>query len=381
MKRKIQSIFLLAFSIVIMCTFSGMDGKKVMAADAADYNKMAVANVKSGYLNVRAKGASNAAIVGRMKAGSVATIVKKGKDWTKIKSGKVTGFVSSNYILTGKKMQAYIEKNYQKKAEVIVNKLNVRKKASTEAKVLTQLKKGKKFPVVKESKDWVTLKVSKNTGYAAKEFVNLYYTYRYAEPVSVTDGSNSSDKDRETPDVDTTSEAGELTTPDEIPIDEPDVPVPEIPDTKPDDSTENTTEEPVIPPVAPSQTDAVVTDVTGDDIVAYAKQFEGNPYVYGGTSLTNGADCSGFTLSVYKNFNIQLPRTSAAQSKVGKLVSIDELLPGDLIFYGYGTSVTHVSLYIGDGEVIHALGAKYGIVISRYDYNTPLWAKRIIANS
>ncbi len=114
----------------------------------------------------------------------------------------------------------------------------------------------------------------------------------------------------------------------------------------------------------------------GESIAEFATQFVGNPYVYGGTSLTNGADCSGFTQSVYANFGISIPRTAAAQSQSGTPVSLDELQPGDLLFYSDGTGISHVTMYIGDGQVVHASSSTTGIIISDYNYRTPVSARR-----
>lgn len=105
-------------------------------------------------------------------------------------------------------------------------------------------------------------------------------------------------------------------------------------------------------------------------VIDFALQFEGNPYVYGGTSLTNGADCSGFVMSVFANFGYSLPRVAAAQCDASTKKDISQLEPGDLVFYGNGY-VDHVALYIGDGKIIHASGAATGIKISNYDYEQP----------
>lgn len=115
------------------------------------------------------------------------------------------------------------------------------------------------------------------------------------------------------------------------------------------------------------------------ELVEYAKQFLGNPYVYGGTSLTNGTDCSGFVMSVFKNFNVSLPRTSGSQSNSGTAISESDLLPGDLIFYsGSSGTVNHVALYIGNGQVIHASSPDTGIKISQYRYRTPVKYRRVL---
>ena len=113
-------------------------------------------------------------------------------------------------------------------------------------------------------------------------------------------------------------------------------------------------------------------------MVAYAKQFLGNPYVYGGTSLTNGTDCSGFVMRIYEHFGYGLPRTSSAQAGATRTISSSEAKPGDLFFYGNGSSVSHVAMYIGGGQVIHASSKRTGIKISNAFYRTPIKVGRVI---
>ncbi len=105
--------------------------------------------------------------------------------------------------------------------------------------------------------------------------------------------------------------------------------------------------------------------------MAYAKQFLGNPYVYGGSSLTNGADCSGFVMRIYEHFGIDTGRSSRDQAANGQEIKIDAVQPGDLLFYASGSTINHVAIYIGGGQVIHAASAKSGIMISPWDYRTP----------
>ena len=114
----------------------------------------------------------------------------------------------------------------------------------------------------------------------------------------------------------------------------------------------------------------------GQQIADYAVQFVGNPYVYGGTSLTNGTDCSGFTMSVMANFGIGLARTAADQSYGGTSVAISDIMPGDLLFYSDGSGISHVALYIGGGQIVHAATESQGIIISNYNYDTPVCAAR-----
>ena len=114
------------------------------------------------------------------------------------------------------------------------------------------------------------------------------------------------------------------------------------------------------------------------DLCQYAKQFLGNPYVWGGTSLTGGADCSGFVLSVFKKYGVSLPHSSRAQANSGKSINASDLQPGDLVFYAKGGTINHVAIYIGSGQVIHASSPKTGIKISSYNYRTPAKMVRIL---
>ena len=124
-------------------------------------------------------------------------------------------------------------------------------------------------------------------------------------------------------------------------------------------------------------TDSSTSDSSlGQQIADYAVQFVGNPYVYGGTSLTNGTDCSGFTMSVMANFGIGLARTAADQAYGGTSVAISDIQPGDLLFYSDGSGISHVALYIGGGQIVHAATESQGIIISNYNYDAPVCAAR-----
>ena len=116
----------------------------------------------------------------------------------------------------------------------------------------------------------------------------------------------------------------------------------------------------------------------GQEIADFALQFVGNPYVWGGTSLTSGADCSGFVQSVYRNFGISLPRVAADQAQAGNRVSLEQLQTGDLIFYADGGAIYHVVLYLGNGQVVHASSAATGIKISPVNWQNAVWGVRLI---
>lgn len=114
------------------------------------------------------------------------------------------------------------------------------------------------------------------------------------------------------------------------------------------------------------------------EIIQYAEQFIGNPYVWGGTSLTEGADCSGFVQSVYNEFGISLPRTSREQAVVGEQILLEDARPGDLIFYAEDGVVYHVVIYIGDGQSVQAMSTAAGIVTAPVDYESAVWAVRVL---
>ena len=114
----------------------------------------------------------------------------------------------------------------------------------------------------------------------------------------------------------------------------------------------------------------------GAQIVSDASNYLGNPYVWGGTSLTTGADCSGFTQAIYAENGISIPRTAAEQAAGGTSVDVSDVQAGDLLFYSDGSGISHVAIYAGDGQVIHSANEEYGVITSNYDYDTPVAAAR-----
>ncbi len=163
---------------------------------------------------------------------------------------------------------------------------------------------------------------------------------------------------------------------------EPEAPETDAPYTEPETSAPETDAPYTEPETSAPETEAPATEDTssssdlGQQIASYAVQFVGNPYVYGGTSLTNGADCSGFVQSVFANFGIGLSRTAASQASGGTSVSLDSLQAGDLLFYSSSGSIDHVALYIGGGQIVHAANSASGIIISNAYYSTPVAARR-----
>lgn len=282
----------------------------------AAINNLAFADVDS-YVNIRIKPDEESEIIGKLYKNSAATILEEKEDWCKVKSGTVTGYIKSEFLTTGKEAQRLSEKVGQTIATVTAKTLRVRSKASTDSKILTLVPKGDTYVVTTEKEDWVKINVDNNTsGYVSSDYVRL--TKKYEEAVAIKD-----------------------------------------------ESTMKTL-------AASSNTSASEREQSlRDKIVSYALKFEGNPYRYGGTSLTYGADCSGFTQSVFKKYGIGIPRSSREQASGGKRVSLNNIKPGDLIFYRKNGSINHVALYIGNGKVISAKSPSEGIKIVKYNYRTP----------
>ncbi len=155
-------------------------------------------------------------------------------------------------------------------------------------------------------------------------------------------------------------------------------PLSEIPDTKIEEAVVEQVKE--VEQAQKAETQVQVTRSLGEQIVAKAKTYLGNPYVYGGTSLTRGTDCSGFTQQIMKQFGISLERTSRSQyASNGYKVSRSNILPGDLVFYGYGGSVSHVAIYAGNNQIIHASTTRTGICMGSIDCGMPIVGiKRVV---
>lgn len=311
-----------------------------VASDAAaspvmDFTGKAVVTASSS-VNIRQSGDVNAAKVGTIPAGGLVNVVEKGDTWSHITSGNVDGYIRNDLLAFDGDAANYASANLAKVAVVNTAALKLRAEASTDSESITLLAQGESYPIVETGDAWTKIQLDTVAGYVKNEYITISYNMPTAVAESVP---------AQTTEAPATTEAP-------------------------------TTE-------APATTQAPVTDVPvselGQQIANFACQFVGNPYVWGGTSLTNGADCSGFVQSVYKNFGYSLPRTCTPQSKVGTPVSIAALAPGDLVFYDHGTgSCEHVGIYIGNGQIVHASNRRTGIKISNVNYSTPFKACRIV---
>ncbi|HJC24232.1 MAG TPA: C40 family peptidase [Candidatus Eisenbergiella merdavium] len=274
------------------------------------FSNLGIANV-TNYLNVREEPSEDGKLVGKMSKNSGCEIMKIEDGWAYIKSGRVTGYVKAEYLLTGKEARDRADEVATDMAVCNSGGLRVREDASTDSPVITLVAEGEELEVVEQLDGWVKIMLDDEEAYVSADYVDI-----------------AKKLDR-----------------------------------------------------AVTQTELIYGKGVSDvrvDLVNYSKQFLGNPYVWGGTSLTNGADCSGFVQSIFKKYGVSLPRTSSAQSTVGSKVSLSEAQPGDLVFYAKNGRVNHVAIYIGNGQVIHASNARTGIKISNASYRTPYAVKRVL---
>ena len=269
-------------------------------------------------------------------------------------------------------------------ANVSSGNLNIREAATTDSKMIGKLPKHAACDILSQEGDWYYVTSGEITGYVSAQYiltgdeaVEIAQGLVRTVAVSLTDSLNVRTEPNTDSSVITTVEAGQelefvemLDGWVKIAIDSDEGYV-----------SADYVEVKDVLPRALTMTEARygvgVSDVRVD-LVEYALQFVGNPYVWGGTSLTKGADCSGFVLSVFKEYGYTLPHYSVSQSQMGTKISEDELLPGDLIFYSNGSRINHVAIYIGGGQVVHASSPKTGIRVSGYRYRTPVKYVRII---
>ncbi len=299
-------------------------------------NSLAFADV-SNYVNIRDKASEEGEIVGKLYDNAVATILDKEDGWYKIKSGSVTGYIKGEFLVTGEKAVSIAKEVGNRIAVVNTTTLKVRKEASTDSIVLTLIAIGDDLKVTKELDGWVEVQLEENSfGYVSMDYVILQTSYE--EAVSIEEEQQR-----------LAEEEANL-------------------------QSQNASN--VTSGNSASSGSYNISGSTGNSISDYAIQFIGNPYVWGGTSLTNGADCSGFTQSVLRHFGISIPRTSRSQATGGTRVSLENIRPGDLLFYAQGGTINHVAIYIGNGKIVAASTPATGIRISNYNYRTPVKAVR-----
>lgn len=342
------------------------------------YENIVLAKVKQ-YLNVRQKPDEDSEVVGKLYKGGAGTVIKTTDDgWTKIESGAVTGWVKNDYIVSGKQAETYANKVCNKKAIVKTETLRVREKASEDATIVTLVGNNEEFQVLKQQKDWVAIKIDEDLkGYVSAEYVEIDFDFDSA--ISIEEERLADAAAARALEEEAQRQREEQQRQEERQAQVREEQTQTVNQEKQQEQTQSEVkkEENTNTEKKESTSSASTSSGSRQKIVDYAVQFVGNPYVYGGTSLTNGTDCSGFTQSIYRHFGVSISRTSREQATNGRSVSLDQVQPGDLIFYKNGSSIGHVALYIGDGKVVHASSKRTGIKISNMYYRTPACARSV----
>lgn len=320
---------------------------------ASEYADIAIAQVDN-YVNVRAEANTDSEVLGKLYNNSAATVLETTDDgWYKINSGSVTGYVKAEYVVTGdEELARRVSTRY---ATVTTTTLYVRTEPSTESSILTMLGEGDDFVVVDESmKDtgWVIVTTEEGDGYVSTEYVNLWTDFVKAES-KAEEEARLAKEEAERQAAAAAAEAAKKKA------------SRSSKSSSGSSTSTSSSAESSSSYSAPSGSD-------GQAVANYACQFIGNPYVYGGSSLTNGTDCSGFVMSVYAAFGIGLPHSSSGQRSCGYEVSLSEAQPGDIVCYS-----GHVGIYVGNNTIVHASTPSSGIKYSTATYRSVLSVRRI----
>ncbi len=311
------------------------------------FKSLVIAKVND-YVNVRSIPGEDGEILGKLYDKSVGEFVSEQDGWYEITSGNVTGYVKAEYCVTGDSAVELAKEVGTRIATVNTETLFVRENPTTESSVVGFVPFSDELLVTEELDEWVKVNIEEGDGYVSREFVELSTEFVKAE-------SKAEEEAR------LAKEAGERRAAQEAAA--------RAMRERQAASSAGASEQTIIPPAVTSGSGSEL----GQSVVDFACQFVGNPYVYGGTSLTNGADCSGFVMSVYENFGVSLPHSSAADRNVGSAVNgIENAQPGDIICYS-----GHVAIYAGNGQIVHASTSKTGIIISNATYRSILSIRRI----
>ena len=292
------------------------------------------------YVNVRSEASEDSEVLGKLYDKSVGKYLGEENGWYKIESGSVTGYVKAEYCVTGEDAVALAKKVGTRIATVTTTTLKVRSAASTDADVIGLVPIDDELVVSEEEDGWIKVDIEEGEGYVSTDYVTLSTEFVKAE--------SKAEEEARLAKEDAEKEAARK-------------------------AASSGTSKKSSGKVKSAESYTSKSSSIGSAVAEFAQQFVGNPYVYGGSSLTNGTDCSGFVMSVYANFGVSLPHSSSADRSVGAAVDgLSNAEPGDLVCYS-----GHVALYIGNGQIVHASTSKTGIIVSSASYRTPLSIRRV----
>lgn len=321
------------------------DVSAILAAEAEeDFSNLVIAQVND-YVNVRSEASEESEIVGKLYNESVGNFISEAEGgWYLIESGNVKGYVKAEYVVTGDAAVELAGKVGKRIATVNTTTLFVREDATTDSGVIGMVPIEDELIVTEEGakEGWIKVSVEEGDGYVSQEYVTLSTEFVKAE-------SKAEEEARLAAEEAARRAANEAAD-------------------KKESSSKSSSKK-------SSSGEAAVSGGSGrgSSVASFACQFVGNPYVYGGSSLTNGTDCSGFVMSVYANFGVSLPHSSGALRGVGADVGgLANAQPGDIVCYS-----GHVGIYIGGGNIVHASTAATGIKISNASYKPVLSVRRI----
>ncbi|MBQ9766221.1 MAG: C40 family peptidase [Lachnospiraceae bacterium] len=293
------------------------------------------------YVNVRSIPSTDGKILGKIYKHGMADVIEEADGWYKMTSGEVTGYIKADYFVVGEEAQELVESLNARIAKVKASALRVRASQSTDAEVLALLSKGTSCVVLFEEDEWVKVKFGDVIGWVAKEYVDI--SLKLNNAISIEEEARQKEAARKAEE----EKKNQIKT-----------------------QAENLVQ---LSNAEMSEEEAALRE----KIVAFALQYVGNKYVYGGNSLTNGTDCSGFVKLIYQEFGYTITRRASTQYGDGTKINWQDARPGDLIFYGKN-SITHVVMYIGNGKVVHASTPETGIIVSGLNYKNIYGATRII---